>query len=247
MTEVLERGNVFFFYRPRVEEEDPESLKDVQRMYMVLDPRGRKKMRRMVIGQKKLPAIKNGGGKTWGFVEDVTTAKRTKEELGAEEYETKTRGERRQPAARPAGEGVYAIARHDDHTHFAYALEMPEKPKKVQKALNIDDEGSYVVSVKNPEKPAPAGAGLGEHQQADLPKKLMERFRDRRFADVDPTAFLDHEGVEVLFVGAHEETDELGIKLDPKDEDEESSELLRKLRLPQDEAPREPLTEGKWE
>jgi hypothetical protein len=36
----LEEGDIFFFYRPRVEEEHPEGLGDVQRFGLVLRPRG---------------------------------------------------------------------------------------------------------------------------------------------------------------------------------------------------------------
>ena len=109
-----------------------------------------------------------------GKAADVTN------ELDKEVYETKTRGEQVQPEARPAGEGVYAIARHGDHTHLTYVLELPDGPGKVQRALNIEEEGSYIISVKNPDQPSPRGVGLDEDRQADFPKKLQGRFRGRR-------------------------------------------------------------------
>lgn len=83
------------------------------------------------------------------------------------------------PAARPAGEGVYAIVRHDSHTHLAYSLELPRKPGKVQRDLRIDDEASYILTVKNPEKPAPGGAGLKGSRKAGYPEDLMEKFGGR--------------------------------------------------------------------
>ncbi|CAM6093162.1 unnamed protein product [Calypogeia fissa] len=36
--EVQERGEIFFFYRPKVNQESPQSIDDVQRMYIVLRP-----------------------------------------------------------------------------------------------------------------------------------------------------------------------------------------------------------------
>src|SRR5690606_37471175 len=127
--------------------------------------------------------------------------KQLSEALRERKYSTKTRGERHQRAARPAGEGMYEIVRHEGHTHLAYVLELPTKPGDVQHELRIVPEASYVFSVKNPDKPSPPGAGLS-HRDVSLPKALRERFRDRRFADVDPPEFLDHEGVELMLVAA---------------------------------------------
>lgn len=249
MSEILEQGNVFFFYRPRIEEEDPQGKKDVQDMHIVLDPQGGGKMRRLIVGEKQMPDVKDGGRKNWAFVEEVTSSEQKMSKgLKGEEYETKTRGTREQPAERPAGEGVYAISEHEDHTHFVYKLEMPEKPGNVQERLNIEKEAGYVISIKNPEKGSPAMAGLSKDQKADLPKKLQEKFRDRRFADADPQ-FLEHEGVEVMLIGSRNQATkkELGKELDAKKEDEETSDLLRKLNVPKSEHPREPLTKGQWQ
>ena len=35
----------------------------------------------------------------------------------------------RNPPARPAAEGIYAIVRHGDHTHLAYVIELPQRPR----------------------------------------------------------------------------------------------------------------------
>lgn len=248
MSDVLERGNVFFLYRPRVEEDEPHGVDDVQQTYMVLDPHGGDRMRRVVLGRKRLPQVRDGGGKTWGFVDEVTGSRREMSgDLEPETYDTRTRGERHLPGARPAAEGVYAIVRHGDHTHFAYALELPDEPGEVQEELNIEREGSYILSVKNPEKGNPSGAGLRPRQKADYPESLQERFGDRRFIAADPVGLLDHEGAELLLIGAREDPEEeLDIELHPADEDETHAEILRTLRLPADEHPREPLLKGEW-
>eukprot|EP00897_Mesotaenium_endlicherianum_P000811 jgi/Mesen1/10730/ME000090S10187 len=36
--EILEKGDIFFFYKPKVEVEDPQGVDDIQRMYIVLCP-----------------------------------------------------------------------------------------------------------------------------------------------------------------------------------------------------------------
>jgi hypothetical protein len=75
------------------------------------------------------------------------SAAHVENELDRLTYSTATRGERHLAPARPAGEGVYTIARHDDHTHLAFALELPERPGEVQEELNIPREGSYIITV----------------------------------------------------------------------------------------------------
>lgn len=245
---VLEEGNIYFMYRPRVNQGDVQGLKDVQRFYLALSPKGKRRYRLMVMPKKQLPDIKDGGQKFWGFVEKVSRkATDVENELDQEVYGTKTRGERVQSEARPAGEGVYAIARHGDHTHLVYVLELPDEPGKVQQALNIEEEGSYIISVKNPDQPSPKGVGLDEERQADFPKKLQGRFRGRRFADIDPPDFLNYEGAELLFIGSGEDvSEELGIELAAEEESESTAEIFKDLRLEKSQHPIEPLLKGEW-
>lgn len=163
--QTLEKGNVYFFYRPKVEEEAPEGLEDVQRMYMILAPDGEERFRETVIGRKKLP----------------------------------------------------------------------------------EPEASYIITVKNPERGQPVNAGLSEEQQAEFPKKLMEKFRDRKFAEVDPPDFLNYEGAEFVLVAASADLEEeLGLKLDTEREKESSANIFQELRLEKSQRPTEPLFKGEW-
>jgi hypothetical protein len=246
--QVLEEGNIYFMYRPRVNEGGVQGLKDVQRFYVVLNPKGKQRYRLMVMPKKQLPDIKDGGQRFWGFIEKVSRkAADVANELDKEVYETKTRGKQRQPEARPAGEGVYAIARHGDHTHLVYVLELPEGPGEVQQALNIEEEGSYIISIKNPDQPSPRGMGLDEDRQADFPKKLQGKFRGRRFADVDPPDFLNYEGAELLLIGAAEDvSEELGIELEAEEESESTAEIFNDLRLEKSRHLVRPLLKGEW-
>lgn len=247
--EVLERGNLYLIYRPKVEEEDVSGPGDVQRFYMVLRPEGKRVYRQFVIGAKRLSEIEDGGERNWGFVDQVTDRpQEIEQDLREQTYETKTRGERRVPAARPVGEGVYAIAlKGGDHTHFAFVLELPEDPGKPQEALNIAPEGTFILAIKNPEAGQPRNAGLRRKEKPDLSKDLQDRFRGRRFAPCDPPDFLDHERVEFVLIGAGEDIGEtLGIDMPAEDESPETADMLKDLRMARSRHPVEPLFKGEW-
>ncbi|MEX0886041.1 MAG: hypothetical protein WD009_06335 [Phycisphaeraceae bacterium] len=247
--ETLEGGHIYFIYRPRVEQEQVEDADDIQQLYMVLKPKGKGKYRLIVLGRRELPDIsKRGRSRHWGYVDMVANRPKAVEEAFDEQhYETTTRGERVRPAGRPVGEGVYRIVRHGDHTHLIYGLELPAKPGEAQKALNIEAEASYIISIRNPEKPAPPSAGLPKKDRADLPRALQERFEGRQFFDADPPDFLNHEGVELLLISAAEDVkEELGIELDTDDESESTADVFNDLRMERSEHPVEPLLKGKW-
>lgn len=250
-TAILEQGNIYFVYRPKVkgagEADSVSGLDDVQRAYIVLSPHGKNQVRLLAIGQKQLPDI-SGGEKNWGFVDKVEeSAQKIEEALQRDSYQTKTRGERIRPAARPAGEGVYALVRHGNHTHLAYALELPAETGAVQRALHIEEEGSYVLSVKNPEQPSTRQTGLKDERKATFPKHLQARFHHRRFIPADPPEFLNYEGAELLFIGAAEDVPkELGISLEPQREKESTAEIFRELKMVKSRHPVKPLLEGQW-
>jgi len=164
-----------------------------------------------------------------------------------EEVRDEERGTRVQPEARPAGEAGYAIVDHDGHTHLAYALELPREPGDVQRELRIEREASYVVAVRNPEAPAPPGAGLTPRERAEFPREFLDRFGGRRFIPLDPPSLLDYEGAEIVLIGAAEDAEaELGIDLDAERERLEDADIFQDLRLRARELPTEPLEQGKW-
>jgi hypothetical protein len=248
--QTLESGDIYMFARPRVhgaeEEEEPEKL---QNLYLVLSPEQKKIFRLAIIGRERLPDPEKGGKEQyWGFIEAVEHGPRKlMEGLKEETYQTKTRGERVRPAARPVGEGVYQILRHEDHTHLVYALELPKTPKEAQENLQIAEEASYVVSIKNPDTPTPPQAGIPEEAQPDYPKELQARFDGRKFGDLDPPDFLDYEGTQLLLISASADVKkELGIDLDPEKESRSSADIFRDLRLRKSQHPVAPLFEGKW-
>lgn len=243
---ILEKGNIYFFYRPVVNKERAEGPSDIQRFYMVLSPE-EEKPRLTIIGRKKMPDPASRGNRYWGFVDAVGESEAINVALGGEKYSTKTSGEKHVSEAAPAGEGVYRILRHGDHTHLAYSLEFPKHPGKVQEELNIEQEASYIISIKNPERGSPQGKGLSERQKAGYPKRLQERFRDRAFADADPPQLLDREGAEFVLISASEDIEaELGVELKTYDESEAAADIFKELKLQRSERVEEQLFHGEW-
>lgn len=245
MTAELERGSIYFFYRPRVDVDEVRSLDDVQRLFFVLHVDDTDRLRDIIVGTKHLPGL-DSHERAWAFVAQVSDrAEDLRAELRQRTYETKTRGERRQPPARPAGEGRYIIADHDGHSHLAYVLELPRELGDAQHAMRIERQASYVVAVRNPDAPAPPGMGR-TGRTPNLPEHLRTRFGGRRFAQLDAPEWLDHEGVELVIIGAAGEPGrELGLELDPQTEQVHDADLFRDLRIRPGDLPLDPLRSGK--
>jgi hypothetical protein len=281
---ILEHGDIYFAYRPKIEKQIAGSIKDVARLFMILHARGKLPYRLLLMIDKRLPAL-NGGRdrKSRAFVERVANRPEdVEDELDPKTYLSDTRGEylpitarasldspyayarksslnevpllklaarlTHVPAARPSGEGVYAIARHRGHTHLAYVLELPNEPGEVQRAFNIVKQGNYVFAVKNPEAPSPSSAALSQTSPAKFPENLRDQFKGRRFIPVDPPEFLNYAGAEILLVGARQDIyAELGLKLDPEKETEATAEIFNDLKMERSLHPLRPLFRGKWE
>jgi hypothetical protein len=249
---VVEHGDIFFFYRPRVGAEEVSDIEDVQRFYMVTAP-AKGKYRLFMVGQKQLPEIVEGRStseeRNWALnVLATSNAEEIRKELLAIEYETETMGKRRLPAASPVGEGKYSIVEHDNHTELAYILELPEMPGRTQKEFDIKKEASYVIAVKNPKVTArtPGFAAL-DRRTPHYPQEVVEKFGDRRWINAEPE-ILNYQNTQVLLVGARKKgvEEELGIDLDEEKENENTAELFRDLKIKKSEVPLRPLLKGEF-
>jgi hypothetical protein len=248
-SQILEKGEIYFIYAPKVQEEKVMGFSGVERFYLVMHPKDQDLFRMIIVGHKKLPPITQKGEAYWGFVDKIGhRVEEIEDEFDPGKYQTKTRGERFRGPGRPAGEGVYALARHDNHEHLIYALELPEKLGPVQKDLNIEKSGSYILSVKNPDQPTPRGVGLEESQEARYPQSLQSKFDTRKFISQDSPEFLNYEGTQVLFISAAQDYfKELGIKLEPEKETLETAEIFSDLKMEKMLHPLETLIRGEWE
>ncbi|KAF8537104.1 hypothetical protein BDD12DRAFT_746177 [Trichophaea hybrida] len=233
---ILEKGLVYFFLRGKVNVEHPESMDDVKRSYMVLRPlpQGTKlvdgkiqdggKNRLIAIPKKRLPS--KGYEKFLTFVEvpEASLEDLREKHLKGRTYQTKTAGERTDFPAQPIGEGVYAITKSNNErqSHFAYMLTIPEEPNELQGDFGLKDKGSFVISVRNPQTPAPPNVGIPD--PAEYPKEIMEEFRGLKWGAVQPK-HLDYQNTEILFIGEknfpHEGDHKRTAELDLLEEEDE--------------------------
>lgn len=178
---ILEKGIIYFFFRGRVGIDEPSSVNDIARSYMVLRPlpHGAKlgegeigdagNCRLLALPKKVLPV--SGKDRFMVFVEKTQMSFKDLKEafLSGEDYDTKTAGTRHTPAATPIGEGIYAITTTGRESHLAYILTLPTELSEVQRDVGLCERGSFVTSAKNPQYPSPANASLP--QGPEYPKE----------------------------------------------------------------------------
>lgn len=184
--QTIEQGAITFLYRPRVEEQHPEELRDVQRLLLLLSPHDSAFERLIVVGRKRLPTraevpatgfqapavprlrtrpLDAGtrhpapGSRFWGFVDLVLTPYDMHAALGAQVYGTKTCGLRHLPAARVFAQGTYAIATHGSHAHLRWSVDSIHDDDPIAAELDIEREADSIVTIANPD---PTVWGLAE-------------------------------------------------------------------------------------
>jgi len=205
--------------------------------------------RLFVIGKKSLPEIRKTEARAseryWARVGGIfQNPDELTKELLSDEF-------RKGDAARPAGEGKYAIVRHQNHAELAYILEMPKEPGEAQNELGIEKEASYVISVINPKRPAPAGYPSTE-ERPKYPEDVLKEFSEtENFVSLAKnTKFIDYKNAQIILIGAREGKDviknELGLEI-PEWQSPQSADIFNKLKVRKDKVPIRPLTEGKLE
>jgi hypothetical protein len=137
-TQILEYGDIYFFYRPKVRSEQVKSIDDVRRFFMITAPEAKDNhvYRLFLIGKKSLPEIRKSEARAseryWARVGGIfDNPNELTKELVSDEF-------RKGDAARPVGEGKYAIVKHQNHAELAYTLEIPNDPGEAQKELGIE-------------------------------------------------------------------------------------------------------------
>ena len=168
---ILEKGIIYFFFRGRININEPSEVNDIARSYIVLRPlpHGAKlgdgpigdagNNRLLALPKKVLPVSPKD--RFMVFVEKPKASlEEIKNDLASSDYMTKTAGSRHTPAAAPIGEGVYAITTTGRESHIAYILTIPSELSAVQHDVGLKERGSFVTSVKNPQHPGPANTNL---------------------------------------------------------------------------------------
>lgn len=239
MTDYVEKGDIYFFYRPKVNAEKIQGRDDVQRLHLVLVSDAGDPARLFIVGKKQLPDIVEGQSKStereWMMNYLTGSLKAIGEALAPLEYETKTRGEQEQGEAIPVGEGRYAIYQRHNSTRLAYRLANPDKPGKAQDELGIRQEASYIISVRNPSVDVP---GFPD-SKPDYPKTLQNKFADKRWIDIDDPKLLNYEKAQLLLIGAHKDLSGEEINITGK------ADLFKTLGLKKRDWPTEALEQGK--
>jgi hypothetical protein len=250
---ILEQGDIFFFYRPKVRSEKVESIDDVRRFFVVLAPEssGKKNFYRLlVIGKKSLPEIRETEARSseryWarvgGVFDDPT---QLTNELLSKEF-------REGDAARPVGEGKYAIVDHNNHTELAFVLELPKELGEAQKELGIEKEASYVITVINPKIPRRDNLPTTE-ESPKYPESVLNDFsNDENFVPLSRNLrFIDYQNAQIILIGAREGRDiltqELGITVENESENDNSADIFTRLKIRKDQVPIKPLIQGKLE
>ena len=256
-SEIIEHGDLFFFYRPKIDAKEVKDVENVQRFYMVTCPEKNGKNitnRLFLVGQKQMPEIKEGKSdskeRNWALnILTTPNSEDVRKELLPAEYTTETRGTRRVGAAVPAGEGKYSIVKHDNHTELAYILELPNTPGPTQREFEIKKEASYIISVKNPNVTVPGYAAFSdENRKPDYPKHLKESFGNRRWIDVEDSKLLNYENTQLLLIGARKEhvEEELGININEERETEKSADLFKELKIRKEQIAVKPFIQGRF-
>ncbi|XDG03805.1 hypothetical protein ABKA04_003420 [Annulohypoxylon sp. FPYF3050] len=236
---ILEKGIIYFFIRGRVGIDEPSSVDDIRRSYVVLRPLSKDaklgegtigdagNSRLIAIPKKVLPS--SGRDRWIAFVEKSHASFQTlKDEfISASDYVTKTAGVRHTPAATPIAEGTYAITSTGRESHLAYIITLPDNLGEVQKEIGLKEKGSFIISTRNPQYEAPKGTSLP--QGTDYPKEVQDEFRALRWSATQPK-HLDFVNTQFLLVG-----ESSGIKKatepqkDQKEGQEKPIEELEKL------------------
>ena len=245
--EILEQGDIFFFHRPGLDAPRTPDGEELEPFFAVLHPLRQRRYRLLTFGKRRLPpplksgAPARGGERFWARIDGLPeTPSALRAALGAFKPEDAPPGTTALSPAKPAGDGIYALARHGDHVHLAHVLKHPDRAGPLQRSLGIEEEASFIVSVKNPEFIERAGA-------ADYPPGLKALFQERKYLPADPPALLDHPGAELLFIAVRRAVGkELGISLEREAEGERGAAMVRDLRSRRRDAPVEPLFEGEW-
>jgi hypothetical protein len=232
--EVLEKGDIFFFYRPKAKVIDDgsggdvKSIEDIRRFFMVtataanteneqqqqFDGTNSKtpkegespRYRLFVIGKKSLPEIRaTEARRSERYWAKVGGIFENPQELTSELLSDEFR---KGDAARAVGEGKYAIVKHQDHAELAYVLEMPEEPGEAQRELGIEKEASYIVSIINPKVPVPAGYPSSE-EPPNYPESILKEFGENEnfISLARDLRFINFQNAQMILVGAREGRD----------------------------------------
>lgn len=236
MAELPEFGDLFFLYTPKPGVSPVRGPGDVYELAIVLSPDADRPRRLLVVPERRLPEPALPGRAAGQPVVAAVVAARERPEELVELFELRaqtapgaTAGPL--PTARPCGEGRYAIVGHQDHTHFAYALELPVDLGSVQRDLGLAREASYRATVRVPA----TARGRGLRPAVFHPGQVVP------VLDPDLLAVTGSE----LFLQPDPDLEQLPIT-GRTPESAATAELFAQLKLRSATSPTDPLYRGEW-
>ncbi|OLN81292.1 hypothetical protein CCHL11_10008 [Colletotrichum chlorophyti] len=209
---ILEKGIIYFFFRARVNTDKPEEVNDIARSYIILRPLAADSKlgegpigdagnnRLLALPKKVFP--QSGRDRFMVFVEKagISFTDLKEQFLPGSDNETKA-GTSHAPAATPAGEGVYVITSTGRESHLAYMLTLPSSLGEVQDDLGLKEQGSFILSTKNPKFPGPANARLPNPPEfSSETNRIKGEFGDLRWSPSKPE-HLDYANAQILLIG----------------------------------------------
>jgi hypothetical protein len=136
VVEILEQGTVSFLAVPRGAG-SPRGPRDLERLFVVLAPAGRRPLRRLSVRRPRLPDAARGQ-RLFAHVDRIAPAPaRLTEDVRA----------RHGGLAGVVGVGRYTLARHGAHVHLAYALARACARGELAAAVGVDLAASWVLCV----------------------------------------------------------------------------------------------------
>lgn len=210
--------------------------------------------RLFIIGKKSLPEIRKTEARSserfWAQVGVIFyDSQNLVEDLTAVEY-------KKGDAARPVGEGKYAIIEHQNHVELAFILERPLEIGEAQKELGIQKEASYIITVINPYKPVSEGYPTAEAERPKYPKDIQKFLNktDGKFIPLSQNlTLINYQNAQIILIGAREGKDvikqEIGLDIETEEGKENlfSSDIFTKLKIRKEQVPIKPLIEGKFQ
>ncbi|KAB8293386.1 hypothetical protein EYC80_007706 [Monilinia laxa] len=203
---ILEKGIIYFFYRPRVSAADQvQGIEDVARSFFVMRPLPlRSKIEKGPLQDNGDARLLSLPKKTWPkSIQDKFLCFVDKTGLGIKELKEHLSGPPNLPSVTPIAEGIYAITHTDRESHLAYCITYPQI-SEVQRELGIKEKGSFVCSIKNPTAPGPASATIDN--PVKYTKDLQDKFRNLRWGSLVPE-HLTYEGTQMLIIGEGQSVD----------------------------------------
>ena len=235
--QILEKGNIYFFYRARVGVDHPKSAAEIARSFIVLRPDAdeKKDCRLIALPKKKLP--RSGHDR---FMAILLNAHVSYDELhlflGAD---VEGDGEESNKVSVAFGEGVYALVSTAGgrESHLVYSLTVPSELGQVQHELGLGSKkGCFIVSTKNPEFPMPINAKM-VHGGPEYSDDIKAGFHGRRWAPLQPQ-HLEYDSTYLLLIGESHGAEKIFAEQDVAGELEElaDADLDRMHRLGSTEA-----------